>query len=171
MATNNDALIEIAIKLMKDKVKPQTIISLAKEVFEIKGIKFNEKSDEYAQFQIDFMLCGNFIVCGEDKKGDKLWDLKDRQPHDLQDKEGYYSEDHSSEAEEAEENELKDEIYDKEESSDNISSLADDDEDEDQEEKDEIEEELELDDADLVSSDTYDPEEDVEEDDYDDHDD
>ena len=167
---NNDALIEITIKLMNEKQKPQTINALAKEAFEIKGIKFNEKSEEYAQFQIDFMLCGNFIVCGEDKNGNKIWDLKDRQPHDMQDKEGYYNDD-TYEAEEAEKNELKDEnVYGKEDNSDIIGNSIEDDDDDEQEEKDEIEEELELDD-DTITSDEFDPEDDVEEDDYDDHDD
>ena len=171
--TNNDALIEIAIELMKNKNKPQTITTIAKEVFEEKGIKLNEKSEEYSQFVIDFMLCGDFIVCGEDKKGNKLWDLKNRQHHDMQDKEGFYIDD-LYEDEEVAKNELKDE-YDYAENNQNDFDNSDNQDDEEEtEEKDDIEEELEDSDDDLIEGEekkkTYDVDDDVEEDNYDDED-
>ena len=174
MAVNNDALIEIAISLMNEKNKPQTIYAIAKEAFEIKGIKFNEKSEEYAQFQIDFMLSGDFIACGE-MNGEKIWDLKSRVDHEKQDKEGFYIDD-PYEDEEVTKNELKDDDYDDDKNYDNSNVVADEDEDE-SEEKDDIEEDLgyyddeESDDNESPKKkETFDPEDDVEEDDYDDHD-
>ena len=83
----NNSLIEIAIELMEKKRKPHTILSIAKDVFEMKGMDYEENPELLAQFQIDFMLSGCFMCCGEDKKGNKLWDLKERQHHDLLDKE------------------------------------------------------------------------------------
>ena len=174
--TNNDALIEIAIELMKTKNKPQTIHSLAKEVFEIKGIKFNDKSEEYAQFEIDFMLCGDFIACGE-IDGNKVWDLKNRQSHDKQDKEGYYIDNQYEENDEVKQNELTNDpyYYDDNNNNDNTDT-EDDDEDDALDNKDDIEEELE--DSDLDSDDEEEESErkgqyiddDVEEDSYDDED-
>lgn len=171
--TNNDALIEIAIELMKNKNKPQTITTIAKEVFEEKGIKLNEKSEEYSQFVIDFMLCGDFIVCGEDKKGNKLWDLKNRQHHDMQDKEGFYIDD-LYEDEEVAKNELKDEYDYAENNQNDFDNSYNQDDEEETEEKDDIEEELEDSDDDLIEGEekkkTYDADDDVEEDNYDDED-
>lgn len=171
--TNNDALIEIAIELMKNKNKPQTITTIAKEVFEEKGIKLNEKSEEYSQFVIDFMLCGDFIVCGEDKKGNKLWDLKNRQHHDMQDKEGFYIDD-LYEDEEVAKNELKDEYDYAENNQNDFDNSYNQDDEEETEEKDDIEEELEDSDDDLIDGEekkkTYDADDDVEEDNYDDED-
>ena len=83
MAVSNESLIEIAKSVMLENKNRQHIQSIAEETFKRKGIKFNEKSDEYAQFVIDFMLCGDFIRCTGDE-----WDLKNRQPKSLQDSEG-----------------------------------------------------------------------------------
>lgn len=163
----NDSYIEIAIELMKKKRSPHTIKEIAKEVFEAKGKKLADCKDEYAQFQVDFMLCGNFICCAE-KKGEKLWDLKDRQNHELLDKD--YPEDIYEKDEEVIKNELKDETYYGDESKDEYESEFDqnpedvDDDEEDEEEHDDIEEEL-------IMQDKYEEEEDVEEDSYDDDDD
>lgn len=162
----NDSYIEIAIELMKKKRSPHTIKEIAKEVFEAKGKKIADHKEEYAQFQVDFMLCGYFICCAE-KKGEKMWDLKDRQNHELLDKD--YPEDIYEDDEEVTKNELKDETYYDEESKDefenNFDQTPDDDEEEDDEEEhDDIEEEL-------ILQDKYEEEEDVEEDSYDDDDD
>ena len=72
----NDSLLEIAIRLMKSKKKPKALKDLTNEVFQYKGIK-NDKNVEAlkAQFQVDFMVSGNFVCCGENKQGHKLWDL------------------------------------------------------------------------------------------------
>ena len=167
----NNSLIEIAIELMEKKRKPHTILSIAKDVFEMKGMDYEENPELLSQFQIDFMLCGCFMCCGEDKKGNKLWDLKERQHHDLLDKENVYLDDLYEDDEEVKKNELKEEDYnyankdnkdfDLEYSSDNNEDEDDDDDDED-EEKDDIEEELLL-------NDMYDDDE-LEEDSYDDKD-
>ena len=171
--SNSDALIEIAIDLMKTKNKPQIITAIAKEVFDAKCIKLNEKSEEYSQFVIDFMLCGDFIVCGEDKKGNKLWDLKNRQHHDMQDKEGFYIDD-LYEDEEVAKNELKDEYDYVEGNQNDFDNSYNQDDEEESEEKDDIEEELE-ESEDLIEGEEkrtkeYDADDDVEEDSYDDED-
>ena len=142
----NDSLIEIAIELMEKKRKPHTVLSIAKDVFEIKGLNLNENSELLSQFQIDFMLCGNFICCGEDKKGNKLWDLKDRQHHELLDKESIYLDDLYEDDEEVKKNELKDDAYayvnENEQDFDSDYNNENNDDEDDEDEKDDIEEEL-----------------------------
>lgn len=140
----NNSLIEIAIEQMNKKRKPQTLNSIAKEVFEMKGLKISDNKELLAQFEIDFMLCGYFICCSEDKKGNKLWDLKSRQHHELQDKEGVYLEDPYEDDEDVKKNELKDDIdYLGSTDDDNELSFSEEEEDDvDDDEKDDIEEEL-----------------------------
>ena len=142
----NDSLIEIAIELMEKKRKPHTVLSIAKDVFEIKGLNLNENSELLSQFQIDFMLCGNFICCGEDKKGNKLWDLKDRQHHELLDKESIYLDDLYEDDEEVKKNELKDDDYayasENEQDFDSDYNNENNDDEDEEDEKDDIEEEL-----------------------------
>ena len=140
MVQNFDSLVEIAIKEMSKKRSPKSIAKIAKEVFEIKGLSDEEAKEALPQFEIDFMLCGNFICCGEDRKGVKLWDLKDRQPSYLLDKEGVYLEDPYDDDEDVKKHELKDEDVEQE-GMDNQESSYDDDDDE-EEETDDIEEEL-----------------------------
>lgn len=143
MYENHDSLVEIAIKEMQKKRKPRSLNAIAKEVFEIKGLTGAEAKEQIAQFQIDFMLCGNFICCGEDRKGEKLWDLKTRQPSSLLDKEGIYLEDKYDDDEDVVKNELKDDTFENENGeSDDDYELDDDDDD--VEENDDIEEELML---------------------------
>lgn len=142
----NDSLLEIAKELMEKKRKPHSIQNLAKEVFELKGLKVSDNLEMYSQFVNDFMLCGYFICCGEDKKGVKLWDLKSRQRHELLEKDGAYLDDPYGDDEDVVNNELKDDDYyygDSKDSYDNQFDYEDDDEeDDDEEEKDDIEEEL-----------------------------
>ena len=165
------SLIEIAIEWMQNqtnKDKHYTIKDIAKKVFEKKGLKISENKDEYAQFQMDFMLCGNFISYGEDKEGNKLWDLKYRLKHDVIDKESndYYDVDEDND--EVKKNELStnDSEYDESDNYQEESSYEkdadEDEEDEEKEEMDDIEQELIL----RESAET----EDVEEDSYDDED-
>ncbi len=144
MAENYDSLVEIAIKEMSKKRRPRTLISIAKDVFEIKGLTKEEAAEALPQFQIDFMLCGDFICCGEDRKGIKIWDLKSRQPSALLDKEGVYLEDPYDDDEDVIKNELKDDNFIDENDSnlENNFTSDDDDDDDDEEEKDDIEEEL-----------------------------
>lgn len=142
----NDSLLEIAKELMEKKRKPHSIQNLAKEVFELKGLKVSDNLEMYSQFVNDFMLCGYFICCGEDKKGVKLWDLKSRQRHELLEKDGAYLDDPYGDDENVVNNELKDDDYyygDSKDSYDNqFDDEDDDEEDDDEEEKDDIEEEL-----------------------------
>ena len=142
----NNSLIEIAIELMEKKRKPHTILSIAKDVFEMKGMDYEENPELLSQFQIDFMLCGCFMCCGEDKKGNKLWDLKERQHHDLLDKENVYLDDLYEDDEEVKKNELKDDDYayvnENEQDFDSDYNNENNDDEDDEDEKDDIEEEL-----------------------------
>ncbi|HHU55736.1 MAG TPA: hypothetical protein GXZ48_03475 [Acholeplasmataceae bacterium] len=132
MTNNNESLVEIAVRLMRSKKKPKNMIYITNEVFQAKGIRDHENLDKLkAQFQLDFMLSGEFICCGEDKNGYKLWDLKGRQPSTLLDKDGVYLEDLYEDDEDVIKNELKDDFDDE--------KVKDEDEDE---EEDDIEEEL-----------------------------
>ena len=138
MNERNDSLLEIAVKLMKKKKKPQTLKSMLNEIFERKGIEQTEQA--VAQFEVDFMLSGLFIYCGEDKDKNQLWDLKERQPSSLLDKDGgvldLYEDD-----EEATKNELRDDVdfADK-----NVDDYINDDEIDKKDDEDDIEEELGL---------------------------
>ena len=150
MNTNYDSFLEIAVALMKKKKKPQSLESLTKEVFSKKGIEGNEL--EVAQFQVDFMISGYFVCCGEDKSGNQLWDLKTRQLSSFLDKDSGYMRDMSEEDAEASDNELKDDYQfgDHE----NLDQYIEDDDDEETNEHDDIEEDLGL-----VSMDNVDEEE------------
>ena len=101
------SLLEIAVELLLTKHRPQPILQIAKEAMEIKGLKTSQAKELLPQFLLDFQTSGYFVYCGE-----MGWDLKDRQPTSVLDKDGTESIIHSSEAEEAEKNELKDENYD-----------------------------------------------------------
>lgn len=148
MNNNYDSFLEIAVALMRKKKKPQSLESMTKEVFSKKGVEGNEL--QIAQFQVDFMLSGFFVCCGEDKNGNQLWDLKTRQNSSLLDKDSGYMKDLSEEEAEASENELKDDYqYGDNES---IDQYIDDDEDE-TNEKDDIEEDLGLVSADNINED------------------
>lgn len=138
-----DSMLEIAMRLMKNR-KPHTIQNLAKDVFEIKGLKISEHLDLYSQFINDFMLCGYFICCGENKKGVKLWDIKSRQSHDLMEKDGACLDDPYGDDEDVINNELKDDLeYQAGTDFDPlVSETTDDEEEKEVEEKDDIEEAL-----------------------------
>lgn len=135
----NESLVEIAARVMKTKKKPKTFKDIANESLQIKGIKTANESLR-AQFQMDFMLSGYFVCCGEDKNGLKLWDLKARQPSTLLDKDGNYLEDLYENDEEVIKNELKEDYNPSDDKSDDY--LNDDDEEHD--EADDIEAELGL---------------------------
>ena len=143
-SNKNDSLLEIAIRLMKSKKKPKALKELTNEVFQYKGIK-NDKNIEAlkAQFQVDFMVSGHFVCCGENKQGFKLWDLKSRQPSTLLDKDGNLLEDIYADDEDVIKNELKDDIYDDDLNKDFDDAYSEDEDDE-EKETDDIEEELGL---------------------------
>lgn len=169
----NDSLIEIALREMKAKRKPRTLAKIAKDVFEVKGINIKEDERTLAQFEIDFMLSGHFICCGEDKNGAKLWDLKSRQPSSLLDKDGNYLEDLYDDDEEVVKNELKDDIVFQQLDEDFEDDVEEEGDEEEEEEHDDIEEELlSIDDAAEEEHDAVldDIGEDNEEDDFDDDD-
>ncbi|MDD4057134.1 MAG: hypothetical protein RBR48_02800 [Bacilli bacterium] len=172
MNNNNDSLIEIALRVMKSKRKEQPLSKICKEVFEIKGIKPEDEHKYRTQFQMDFMLSGLFICCSE-KKGVKLWDLKNRRPSNFLDKEGNYAEDIYSDDEDVIKNELSDEIEYTIIGEENEEFTEDEDEEE-EETTDEIEEELRSGgyyDEKAKETKTYEIEEDEdEEDSYDDKD-
>ena len=138
----NDSLLEIAIKQMNKSNKPTTIHKLAVICFKFKGKNLKECQEEYAQFIIDFMLCGLFICCGE-KDGEKLWDLKYRQKFEVLEKEDidyeYYEDDEESDSEESDDDDDDDDEddYGIERLSKKIAKDLDDDEDD--EENEEIE--------------------------------
>lgn len=103
MSSKDNSLIEIAVELLQKKQRPQNINSIIKEVMSIKGIKAAEVSAYAPQFVMDFMLSGYFVYCGED-----CWDLKDRQPTSVLDKDGGDYEDFLDNNDEVVKNELKD---------------------------------------------------------------
>lgn len=139
MNNNYDSFLEIAVALMKKKKKPQSLDLITKEVFSKKGIEGNEL--QIAQFQVDFMVSGYFLWCGEDKDGNQLWGLKSRQNSALLDKDGGYLKEMSDDDEEVLNNELKGEYQFEE--YDGINQFIEDD-DEETNEKDDIEEDLGL---------------------------
>ena len=165
MNTNYDSFLEISVALMKKKKKPQSLESITKEVFSKKGIEGNEL--QVAQFQVDFMLSGYFVCCGEDKNGNQLWDLKTRQHSSLLDKDNGYNKELTEEDIEATENELTSDsqfiVLD------GIDTYNEEDEEE-TTEQDDIEEDLGLTTLDETVNDdeivNYDLEEDEEEDDF-----
>lgn len=169
----NDSLIEIALREMKSKRRPRTLAKITKDVFEVKGINPKEAKELLAQFQMDFMLSGHFICCGEDNRGAKLWDLKNRQPSSLLDKDGSYLEDLYDYDEDVTKYELKDDIIYKAEPG-LEDDEGDDEDDMEIEETDDIEEELfsrsEEDDSEDEEVDVDILEDDSEEDDYEDED-
>lgn len=140
---NNESLLEIAVNLMKSKKKPKSLKEITNEVFQVKGTDSQENLAELkAQFQTDFMISGFFVCCGENAKGQTLWDLKSRQPSTLNDKDGNFD-DLYADDEDVIKNELKEDIYDVPGYKESIDVIDDIDED-DEYEHDEIEEELSL---------------------------
>lgn len=65
------SLLEVAIELLEVKKKPQKMLTIVKEVMELKGIKSSAVKELAPQFILDFMQSGYFVYCGDD-----TWDLK-----------------------------------------------------------------------------------------------
>ena len=103
------SLLEVAIELLDSKKKPQKMLTIVKEVMELKGIKQSMVKELAPQFILDFMQSGYFVYCGDD-----AWDLKDRQPTSVLDKDGGDYEDIYEDDEDVRNNELKDELFDEE---------------------------------------------------------
>lgn len=136
---NTDSLLETAIKLLQSKKKPKKLKEIIKETMTKKGYSLEEAKVLAPQFILDFMASGYFVYCGDDS-----WDLKERQPINMLDKDGGDFEDRLDELDEVIANELKDDeyVYD-------IKTEVDDseeDEDDEDEEDDDISKEFAIDD-------------------------
>ena len=76
------SLLEVAVKLMEQKRSVQNIMSLIKEVLEMKGIT-DEDGEYTTQLYIDITTSSKFVYMGNDE-----WDLKSRQSLDEYEKDG-----------------------------------------------------------------------------------
>ncbi len=141
MKEKDKSLLEIAIELLNGKQKPQKLSTIIREVMELKGVKNAHVKELTPQFILDFMQSGYFIYCGDD-----CWDLKDRQPTSILDKDGHDYESIYEEDEEVKKHELKDEdiygqVHDDDDEEDDDD---DDDDDENEEDEDDLSSEFEL---------------------------
>ena len=125
---NIDSLLEIAVKLLQSKKKPKKLKEIVKEVMTKKGYTAEQIKELAPQFMLDFMASGYFVYCGDD-----TWDLKDRQPVAMLDKDGGDFEYTSDDLDEVKANELKDDDY---ESNLDDSSMDEDDDDDDNDDED-----------------------------------
>ena len=125
---NVDSLLEIAVKLLQSKKKPKKLKEIVKEVMTKKGYTAEQIKELAPQFMLDFMASGYFVYCGDD-----TWDLKDRQPVAMLDKDGGDFEYTSDDLDEVKANELKDDDY---ENNLDDSSMDDDDDDDDNDDDD-----------------------------------
>ncbi|MDD3382320.1 MAG: hypothetical protein PHT83_02275 [Bacilli bacterium] len=132
-----DSLIEVVVRLMQKKRKPQTLDEIASDVFKAKKIPASEQAKLKPQFFADFMLSGYFVCCGDDKHEKKLWDLKGHLPSGWLDKDGGMLDDLFEEDEDVKVNEL---VGDKIKNAD--SESEEDEEDDEKEEKDELADEF-----------------------------
>ena len=139
MSTNNNSLMNIAREVVEKSNKPLSINEISERVFKIKGEK--PTNEEVIQFGIDFMLCGDFVCCGNKSTGN-VWDLKNRQSIAVLDKD--VIEDLLEDDEDVKNNTLTDENIYEEDLDKSLDSMSDDDDDDTTEEKDDIEEELGL---------------------------
>lgn len=141
------SLLEVAVKLMEEKRGKQNIMSLIKEVLEMKGLS-DEDGEFTAQLYIDITTSSKFVYMGNDE-----WDLKSRQSLDEYDKDGSAF---NSKTDEFEDEDELDIIDDEDEESDE----DDEDSDEDDEDFDEYDDDEESDEDD-EESDEYDDEDDL----------
>ena len=128
------SLLESSIEILTNKKKPKKFKEIIKEVMMKNGYTAEEAKELTPQFMLDFMASGYFVYCGDD-----TWDLKDRQPVAVLDKDGGDFEYSSDDDEEVKANELKDDDYD-DGSSDLLSN--DEDEDDDSDDEDDISKEF-----------------------------
>ena len=123
------SLLEIAIELLKAKRKPQKLLNIVTEVMEMKGYRSQAAKEHTAQFILDFMQSGYFVYCGDD-----CWDLKERQPTSVIDKDGGDYEELFDDDEDVKKNELNDDMIPAYEETD--------DDDDDDDDEDDLEREL-----------------------------
>lgn len=77
------SLLEVSVELLKSKHTPQKIKKIVEETMQKKGKSVSESKRLTPQFLADFMESGYFVYCGDD-----CWDLKERQPISVIDKDG-----------------------------------------------------------------------------------
>lgn len=105
------ALLEKAFLLFEEqkRAKSLTFRQIVNSVFK----DVNKPSeDKIAQFWADFMASGLFVYCGDNAKGEQVWDLKARKSVAILDKSSYDLEFLDPDDEEARAHELKDGIDD-----------------------------------------------------------
>lgn len=134
------SLLEIAIELLKAKRKPQKLLNIVTEVMEMKGYRSQAAKEHTAQFILDFMQSGYFVYCGDD-----CWDLKERQPTSVIDKDGGDYEELFDDDEDVKKNELNDDMtpaYEETEDDLDDNDEETDDDDDDDDDEDDLEREL-----------------------------
>jgi DNA-directed RNA polymerase subunit delta len=105
MAIKDGSLLNRAVELFKKQRKHEalSIDSILKELLKNKKYSDEEYVEIVSQFYLDFMMSGYFIFCG-----DSLWDLKERQPVNMLDKDGGDFDDIFADDEDVLKNELRD---------------------------------------------------------------
>jgi len=79
------SMLETAIGVMKRKRSPQPFIKIYEEVVEELGFNESQKEHNIARFYSDLSLSAFFVYTG-----DNNWDLKERQPTDMWDKDASF---------------------------------------------------------------------------------
>jgi DNA-directed RNA polymerase subunit delta len=83
--TIHRSMLETAIGVMKRKRSPQPFIKIYEEVVEELGFSTVQKEHNIARFYSDLSLSAFFVYTG-----DNNWDLKERQPTDMWDKDASF---------------------------------------------------------------------------------
>jgi DNA-directed RNA polymerase subunit delta len=83
--TIHRSMLETAIGVMKRKRSPQPFIKIYEEVVEELGFNDTQKEHNIARFYSDLSLSAFFVYTG-----DNNWDLKERQPTDMWDKDASF---------------------------------------------------------------------------------
>jgi DNA-directed RNA polymerase subunit delta len=83
--TIHRSMLETAIGVMKRKRSPQPFIKIYEEVVEELGFNDAQKEQNIARFYSDLSLSAVFVYTG-----DNNWDLKERQPTDMWDKDASF---------------------------------------------------------------------------------
>lgn len=150
------SLLEVAVMLMEQKRTQQNIMSLIKEVLEMKGIT-DENNELTAQLYIDITTSSKFVYMGDDE-----WDLKSRQSLEKYERDGSAfnsKEDLLDQDEDLDENDLEDLDEDNEdddeddEDSDYSYDYEDEDSDYDDDEDDDDDDDSDYDDGELDDED------------------
>ena len=84
MNTEQLSMLEVAFELLNQKKTPQLITTLIQEVLELKGLD-DPNGTLATQLYIDITTSSAFVFCGEGK-----WDLKERQPLEVFERDGSF---------------------------------------------------------------------------------